>query len=811
VRLLGRLLLLLLSVTAGYYLAVVALQFVSNMEQRGRINPDLADAHISIAYGLDNNRWMEFPLTGHAEMLRIISNAVVDRSDSESPEEGWLYALSYRLLDRAGRELVSGDFFHRTRVRAYRSEATGDIVNQYAFLEGDRVPTDSRVHILPVADSASKLLLKVQHMVAPLRSVSARIYEPIQYTEDKLDAEWNKMTRSQRAWIARGSVYSPDLLLNEERRNLLRNRWKPIGPAGVQGRDYHVDKLFARQGKLGSPLDEEILPDGLYLDGSHRAIVQLPEGRSRIQLQFTPVQRKRIPQEEPIMIRWYGPSVEKRDIANHLWTPRRTDFHQVYEGGILEITSTEPYVLQAHREDGSSWQEITPEHSYLRIYSLGPSQSLHYALSHTSANATPFRIDFRKLIHTAHEEVTMKVDYRMRDINKETVSQGTLHFQPTSSVYDRLAGDDPSVNVSEPFSFYFRIPAEVATIEFRSHSLLWAAAYTRPLKLARRVRIPEDYYRGLQDTTYQPAWFIVKPSFESQASNSPQTETLIVQRRPPVDDPDIIAGHYDWEVIRPQGRWHGRHLLTERTSQLPVREEALASIFRPLRSAIDERINLRTAFGPDAVEPTLIYIRKEKRTEKFKLFLDSALFHQATLAATQGEIRLPPISPGLHRLRLQSSSETQWFINYAEGTGDLRLRRFSNRLGPSGMEFIYHKQSTQREILTGQFFSTARTSRAGLGVKVDRVRHTPEPRTAWTFTDRYYDLRINNEDKVPVLGSKSQQAASGVRFFLPLGEDLEGGLYRIQIQPEHGVEGYLSLYRLKPGQSAKTNIFVGRG
>ncbi|MES9814440.1 MAG: hypothetical protein ABW159_16485 [Candidatus Thiodiazotropha sp.] len=197
--------------------------------------------------------------------------------------------------------------------------------------------------------------------------------------------------------------------------------------------------------------------------------------------------------------------------------------------------------------------------------------------------------------------------------------------------------------------------------------------------------------------------------------------------------------------------------------------------------------------------------------ERLSLFLDERLFYQTSLAAAQGQIRLPAIDPGVYRLRLESSGETQWFINHTEVDGQPRLRRFSNRLESKGMVFVYHKRSAGEEVLTGQFFSTSRPSRAGLSIKIAGVGHSMKPQTAWTFSDRFYDLRIGDGDKVPVLGAQSRHASAGVRFFLPLGEDLEPGKYRIHIEPSPGVEGYLSFYRLNPGQPVKTDLFVERG
>ncbi|MBT3093519.1 MAG: hypothetical protein KME58_11550 [Candidatus Thiodiazotropha sp. (ex Lucina pensylvanica)] len=811
-RLLGRILLLLLIAAGAYYVAVTTLRIDLGLGKGERLSGNLTGTRSSIAYGLDDGQWTVFLLTGHADMLRIVTNAIVGRPLVEAPEEGWLYALDYRLLDGAGRELESGEFYHRTRIRQYRDMTSGEVVNQNAFLTADRVPSDSRVHIMPLIESAAKLMLKVKSMDAPLQAITVRIYEPEQYTELKLDAAWRKLTSSQRVRLARGSVYNPELLLAKERRNLLRNSWKPLGPLGVQGRDYRVHKLFVRHGDLGEPLDQEILPGGLYMDEWHRGIVQLPEGRSQVRLEFSPVRRDHIPQQEPIHIHWYGRSLDKRDISTHDWTPDRIAYQQEYEGGLLEIEVSGPQVLRVYRQIDAAWQEITPDLNYLRLYKLDAEQPIRYTLVHMASQDTPLRIDLRGLSSTADEQqVTSEVDYRLLDDQGEVLRRGKLSLLVKPSLYDRLAGDVFNELVTEPSSFYFRLPGDIAAIELRSHAQVWVNAYTRPMNLVRRVRIPEDYYRDIQDTGYQPAWFIVTPDDERQLVDGLRTAALNIQRRPPVDDPDIVAGRYEWEEFRPEGRWRGRHLLVERASQLPIREEAMASLFYPVVSGRDEQVRLHSIFGRETVTPSLVYLRQGGERERLSLFLDERLFFQTSLAAPHGQIRLPAIDPGVYRLRLESSGETQWFINHIDADRQPRLRRFGNRLGSKGMVFVYHKRSAGEEVLTGQFFSTSQSNRAGLSIKVARVGQSLKPQTAWTFTDRFYDLRIGDGDKVPILGAQSQHASAGVRFFLPLGEDLEPGKYRIHIEPSPGVEGYLSFYRLNPGESVKTDLFVERG
>jgi hypothetical protein len=655
------------------------------------------------------------------------------------------------------------------------------------------------------------MMLKMRVMDPPLRSVMVRGYEPEQYTELKLDAAWNRLRSSQRVSLARGSVYSPELLLTEERHNLLRNRWNPLGPSGVQGMDYRVFRLFVRQGEPGEPLDQEILPAGLYVDGWHRGVVQLPEGRARIRLDFTPVMREREPQQEPIAIRWYGRGLDRREFSNPIWRPQRRSFIREFDGGLLEIICSAAQVVRVYREVDAHWQEITPDSSYLRLYALDAQQPVRYTLANSSSADTSFRIDLRVLMQSSDETAHREVEYRLLNIDGSVSKRGRLAFQSIPSLYDRLAGGDFGEFVSEPVSFYFRLAGDTAAIEFSSQAPIWLNAYTRPMGLVRRMRVPEDYYRDLQDTGYQPAWFIVNPDNERQLVDGLRTAALNIQRRPPVDDPEIVAGRYDWEEFRPHGRWRGRHLLIERSSQLALRDEALQTLYYPIAGNSDERVDLRAGFGRDKATPDLIYLRAGDEREKLSLFLDGRLFHQADLAASQGQIQLPAMEPGEHRLRLQAPGKIHWFINHVESDMNPMLRRFANRLEARGMEFIYHKQSPREEVLTGQFFSTVQSPRAGIEVGLSALGRSSGPLTAWTFDERFYDLRLGAGAGVPVLGTRSQHASEGVRFFLPLGEDLQPGQYRIRIRPAPGVEGYLSLYRLIPGESPGRDIFVERG
>ncbi|MCU7815058.1 MAG: hypothetical protein KZQ86_17680, partial [Candidatus Thiodiazotropha sp. (ex Lucinoma kastoroae)] len=101
-RLIGHLLLLGLMVGIAYFFGWVTWKTEANLRYTEQLSGNLAETRPSIAYRLDGERWTEFTLTGHAQMLRIVTNTSINRPVPEAPEEGWLYALQYRLLDSSG-------------------------------------------------------------------------------------------------------------------------------------------------------------------------------------------------------------------------------------------------------------------------------------------------------------------------------------------------------------------------------------------------------------------------------------------------------------------------------------------------------------------------------------------------------------------------------------------------------------------------------------------------------------------------------------------------------------------------------------
>ena len=77
----------------------------------------------------------------------------------------------------------------------------------------------------------------------------------------------------------------------------------------------------------------------------------------------------------------------------------------------------------------------------------------------------------------------------------------------------------------------------------------------------------------------------------------------------------------------------------------------------------------------------------------------------------------------------------------------------------------------------------------------------------YTLLNRQFDIRPDNTQAINILNTSEQYVGAGQRFFIPLGEDLPLGQYRIKLQLLEGASGYISLYTLDFGQLEKYHFF----
>ncbi|HRD68088.1 MAG TPA: hypothetical protein PKY50_18280 [Candidatus Competibacter sp.] len=833
IRFLGHLLRRLLLLGALGWVAWWVWPSLETLRQRfdlsGMADADLArfvDAMPDIAYPLEDERWIEFSIPGQGGSLKVVSNANLDAQQAAQPGIEWRYALHYQLVDGSGRLLKDAIYHHRTTVSWYRPPGEPRPLTAAFYLDRQIVPADGRVLMIDLAETpgAAWLRLGLASRAPEIESVVARVYTRQHLFDPPAALRWQRIARHQQEALARASIYGPELLRQSEQIQLLRQRWNPVGPIGIEGRDYRTYRLYGALNIEAEPLRQPVMPTGLYVDRDLRGTLPIPEPGGWVTLEFSEIDPAlsgagtggaAAPAQAEAELVWHGrqpgPPVIYRVSLNGssatLWLEK-------LGAGLLEVVAPRPLIVNA----AGYWTvgeplDLLPAPLYLRLYRLQPDLPLEFAIAHVDGQPTLWRVDLRLAAPGSATEAM--VHYEWLDSRGATLRQGNLVPNGAASLYDRLLdGTILAGRVSEAATYGFALPATVARVRLTATAApVLANAYTRPVDLRRELRAPEDYQPvSAGETRGQPVWFPVLPLAATAWMQDGRTVLLDKQTRPPQRDPEILAGRYDWEDYYPDGDWRGRYLLNPRDPQAPLRDLALGAVFQPLAAGTPVRLELRGPPGRTAVAPTFLVLRDTERPDLVQISVDGQPVFAEMLVLRRAQLRLPPLPVGAHTVLVQGAGPARWFVNYAGGGAGSLNRRLAYRLDREGLEFVYAKTSPDMDVLSGVLqtpFGTGRRARLRATVQMPGSAR-PGPFTRPTVREWLYDLRPDNGSPVPVLDTPTEQAGLGQRFFLPLGDDAPPGGYRIRLWLEEG-SGYLTLYRVTPGLPAVLELFSEEG
>jgi hypothetical protein len=782
----------------------------------------LKDARVKLAYLLDNRQWLSFALQAGEDKVRVMSNVLLDKDYQVTEADRFLYSIEFEILNDKDEVIKAARFYHRGGQKVYADEATGLHYVSTRVYQEDVNPADSRIHLVNLRGlkNATQIRFKSGNYEYPVQKIALSAYQKKKIADRKLDYAWQRLGDKRREQLAKVSVYDASIITDAEQRWLLINQWAPMGPEGVDGEDYSIQKLYVvREVENDVQINVPAVPStGLAIYPGRYGMLTLPEDNNKLIISWSLFTGKSALQsKEQINIEWWGrPATRYKK-----WTPALSVNQLIInrDSGVLRISSSQPVVIRVWRGDKTQKNEITPKPAYLRLYSAD-SSPLEYKINHVRGFKTPIRFDVRNIDGVTRTDIT----YRFIDKNNSLIKSGKLKLHSPLSAYDMLVADTERW-ITEPESFYFNLPGRVHKVVFDAPPGVWISAYTRPKYLPYKQYNPVSIE---QQQLQIPVWFAVRPHQWKKNMRSGYTQLITVQRRPPKLDPRLLVGEYRWDQFYPENNWKGRNLLTPLEEHQVFRVEALSSRFLKLSNQQESQLEFIAKNGTHSLRPSLIYSQAKNQMLSLRLWLNEKLFFETQVRARSGEIQLPLLSAGKHRVRIESSvvgnasslnlDAPAFYINntnnlQAENRSIIMLKRLGVELTTKPLSFTVLKENSEELLALRIYTRQSIQKKYNISVTIkNKDKRNKGPFNNWSLLNRKYELspfnRVNKTLTSPLILNVNQGEANEYLFFIPLGSDLPSDKnYTLEVSLQQGEPTYIILTRSIPGLYPSRQIY----
>ncbi len=194
----------------------------------------------SLVYRMDMNRPISFTYSHPVKLTKIIVQPSV-REDLRGLEEGFVYGLRIRLFDAEGEMVDQHDkyLFSRSPNEVF---ASGDVWR--FFRDRPEVVAGQDELLIESDPRAAAIEFSVIEAQEGIEGVELRVYEHRPFQESQTRSTFNRRSNAEQRALAQANAFPPDLLADQEIANLTRNMWRPVGPNGIEGRDYTALVLY---------------------------------------------------------------------------------------------------------------------------------------------------------------------------------------------------------------------------------------------------------------------------------------------------------------------------------------------------------------------------------------------------------------------------------------------------------------------------------------------------------------------------------------------------------------------------------------
>lgn len=780
----------------------VVIHVASREMQREARAPD--GVSTSLAYAIRPGQSIHFALNAPDRQLRLLTNAALAAGTDPEGDERHIYAIDYALVSDSD-VLREGRYWFRGRGEFLLDKAGARLpINRYGGEAGLAV-LSTQLSFLGYADvsGAEELRLTLAEVGPGMQEVAVRVYAHQPVAEARVASGWLRLSAAQQAELADRTTYGAELLDAQEKTNLVRNRWRPLGPRGAAGDQYTDRRLNSLDAGAGDLIRDAVVPAGIVMDAQRRALIAIPPGEGEIELliERAPSQVGPAAADGPVIARWFGATAQERVQIEIAAAARPQRVRRAWAPGLIELESREPLVVRAWRVAGERREVLTDAHQYLRLYRLDAQTPLEFEIAHDGSRATPLRLDLRRVLGASVERVPQQptVRYALLDADSQMLGQGEIEVSALPSVYDQLVSAPGGGNVGEPVRQFFSLPPAVRRLRLLGDASVHAVAYTRPDDLPFRLSLPDDTQPWRSLAEQSPAWFLLPPRDGDARVREASTTLIEWQRRPP-EWTRQDAGALAWRDFNPDGAWSGHSVLVEQAPVADVSAEALASRYRPLPRGREQTFEFRAITPGLGFTPDLIAVGAGARG-RVRVFWDGQLVSDSNVGGDAVRIPLPEIAAGRHRLRVEAE-RGEWFVNHTGGAASRHLLRFAARLAPGAtLRYTIDKTSDAAEPLSAQLFA-APGAAVHVRTRLTGLQRTPnQPLAEWTHGERRFEVQGLDALSGWLMQERAPRVQGSGYLLMPLNGDLPRGRYSVEVTHERGPEAHLLVYRVGEEQA----------
>lgn len=772
------------------------LVFLSDQRDTTSTSPsiDLEGANRTITYVL-SDKWLEFPISTFHTEVRITTNANIRRAAVNTtvlPLRS-RYAFDYVLVMNDGSESAV-QHFHEI------ATLTEQAIAALTYLDTDALPAFSRTMQIPVRGAIRAIRLRMSETNPLHADVTVRLNSKEPISERETSFRWQRLTSAQQATLYSGSVYPSAYASASERAALTSSRWVPLGPEGIDGRNYFSRILYNR---ISEDTDLEtdtpsLMASGLIVDPAGYAVIPVPQkAAGSLQLDLTTDPTKD-PTSAAAVVAIYHYMPEETTPRGYRVDLERgaAKFNLAMTGGhLLVIPSTRMILRVTEQGANESVVELTSEPPAISGWILGVKKPLIFAVSQSGDLGTPVRIDFRPLSQPRLTPAVVTV--RLRSKNETVLSSHEFELPWYPSLYERSLSKN--LDTGESITRFLNTTAEVTSVQFESTGPVLISIYVRPPQLPAVTWISAD---PQAEKPQIRRWYGLDPV---NADELRQFSQRLLVKRFKLPEYAVQIDTRRWTSVMPESATSGRELFVPREQPGAIAEDALDVWYAPLKN--DQSVSIttskRTPFDGqvELVWHSTDVTRDKPRERTIVVHAGTTMITKKILSGTFGLIplRLPADYDG--PISAYFSSEVEVLVNYVADASIpfRRLRRFAMSIEPGqSIDLPVEKKTAGRETLSLVLYQPHPTAESPaeqtlVELQLYNTPVLPPVSDALTFTKRKYLIDPTVEQNESWALGTNQPINAGRTMFFVMDADLPPGRYHMNVHMVSGTAGYLRI------------------